>query len=494
VLHHVTGVGPTGMIASEQLFVVIAVVGAFLIARLLGAQLIPALIAAACVSALPAVIDGGRGFGFAVPAAAFMTAALACQLGAAEFRRLWRALVWGVVVGLAALTRTVMLALLPALVLAAIVRLVLIRAGVRQWANLAAGGLVALLVACSWYSATWRPVWDYLTGYGYGTQAASYGQGRSVFTVGWWTYRLDHAANRDVFFPLALAGAVCLAVIASRMIRRDISWVREPRGLVVRHLSSGWGTMTIVLATDYIVLSSTQNAGLHFELPLIPPLVALLVSAASLSSRTGCRIALSVATAAAAFSFAAANGLLPGGPKAALIGIGHFHMTEYDDRGPLVKYSTSFLPPSSSSSRSALRAWERSDHLFADTVLAEGARRGIPTPVVFFAVQYPFVNTNTLALRAQQRGVSLPIGLLVSSKLAGESLAAQLADGRRGTPSLLIVGPPLPNANAAAFSPLNAKEMPAARAAARTDGFEKSSTITLPDGRIMELWWREDRK
>jgi hypothetical protein len=230
---------------------------------------------------------------------------------------------------------------------------------------------------------------------------------------------------------------------------------------------------------------------LYFELPLIPALAALLVSAASLSGRTGRLIALSIASAAAAFSFVAANGLLLGGPHAKLVGVGRLHMTAFDDRGPLVKYSTSLLPRSSPSSRSALRAWERSDRLFADTVLADGARRGTPAPVVFFAVQYPFVNTNTLALRAQQRGISLPIGLLVSPKIAGEPLAAQLVDPRRGLPSLLILGPPSPNAAAAAFSPIQANDMPAARAAARSDGFEKSNSITLPDGRIMELWWRK---
>jgi hypothetical protein len=490
VLHDVTGVGPTGMIAGEQVFVIIAVVGAFLIARLLGAGLLAALIAAACVAALPGVVDGGRGFGFGVPAAAFMTATLAGQLAAGEFRRLRLAVVWGVFLGLATLTRTVMLALLPALVVAAIVRLILTRAGLRQWANLLAGGLVALLVAGSWYSATWRPVWDYLTGYGYGSQAAGYGRGRSVLSWEWWTYRLTHAANTDIFLPLSIAGVVCIAVAASRMARGDRSWTRQPLHATAQFLSSGWGTLTLVLTVDYVILSSTQNIGSHFELPLLPAVAALVISAASLSNRSGRMVALSIAAAAAAFSFGATNGLLPGGPQRKHVTFGRFDMIAYDDRGPLLYYSTLFLPGSSGSSEQVLRKWERSDHLVADTLLADAARRGKPAPVVFFAVQDPFVNTNTLALRAQQRGISLPIGLLVPPKEAGESFAAQLQDPARGVPDAIFIGPPSSNAASAAFSPTGTTDVARVRAAARTDGFAKIDAIRLPDGRSMELWWR----
>jgi hypothetical protein len=53
-----------------------------------------------------------------------------------------------------------------------------------------------------------------------------------------------------------------------------------------------------------------------------------------------------------------------------------------------------------------------------------------------------------------------------------------------------VIGPPSANDAAAAFSPLSADEMPAARAAARADGFHLSGSVTLPDGRGMQLWWR----
>ena len=167
------------------------------------------------------------------------------------------------------------------------------------------------------------------------------------------------------------------------------------------------------------------------------------------------------------------------------------HTILYDDRGLLISYSTGFLPRRPAV-EVQLRRWEQSNRLLTDAIFREGARRGKPTPVVFFAVQDPFVNTNSVALLAQERGVSLPIGLLVPPDQAGESFAIQMQDPRRGVPDLVILGAPSTNAAAAAFSPLPASDVGAARRAAQTDGFREQSTVALPDGRRMQLWWRRE--
>lgn len=490
ILHQVTGVGPTGLIAGEQLFVAIAVLSAFLIARRLDRRLLPALVVAGCVAALPAVTDGGRSFAFAVPAAALMTASLASQLAAGDFKRLRPALVWGVLLGLATLTRTVMLALLPALVVAVLLRLLLTRARPGQWANLAAGLLVALAVAATWYSATWRPVWDYLTGYGYGQQAGGYGAGHSLLSWGWWTHRITHAANTEIFFPLSLAAVVCSVAIASRLVRSDRRWAHEPWRVASGFLTTGWGTLTVVLVVDYLVLSSTQNTGSDFELPLLPAAAALLISGAAQAGRWTGRVALVVATVSAIFAFVAANGVLPGGPVRKHVELGRFDLVGYDDRGPLLFYSSRFVPPASAGSEPLLRRWQIANETLAGTLFLVASQHGTAAPVVFFAVQDPFVNTNSLALLAQERGISLPIGLLVPPAQAGESLAAQLQDPARGVPDAILIGSPSRDSAAAEFSPLSAKDMNRARAAARRDGFTQATAIRLPDGRSLELWWR----
>jgi hypothetical protein len=483
-----TNAGPVGLIASEQAFVVIAVVSTFLLARHLDDRLLPALVAAACVAALPGVIDGGRGFAFALPAAALMTATLASQLAAADFQRLQPALVWGLLFGLATLTRTVMLALLPALVLAALVRLVLARARPRQWINLGVGLLVAFLTASIWYTATWHPVWNYLTSYGYGQQAAGYGQGRPLLSWDRWTFRIVHAMNTDVYLPLSIAALVCAAVAASRLIRRRPTWLREPQHVAARFLRGGWGTVTLVLVVDYALLSSTRNVGSDFELALLPAAAALLVSAASMSGRIGHILALTASIGAAAFSIIAANGLLPGPPERTDVQLGSLNVVAYDDRGPLLYYSTRFLFTTAGGTEPLLRRWERSNRILANTLFEQAAQYRKPVPVVFFAVQDPFVNTNSLALLAQERGVSLPIGLLVPPKQAGESFVAQLQDPARGLPDIIIIGPPSANPAAKEFAP--PVNMTVVRRAVYVVGFRKSSDVVLPDGRHMELWWR----
>jgi hypothetical protein len=103
---------------------------------------------------------------------------------------------------------------------------------------------------------------------------------------------------------------------------------------------------------------------------------------------------------------------------------------------------------------------------------------------VFFAVQDPFVHTNSLALVAQERGVSLPLGLLASPVQAGESYAAQPQDPARGLPDVIIVEPPSPPP-AETFAP--PVDITAVRRAANIFGFRKS--LVLPDRRHMELWW-----
>jgi len=384
-----------------------------------------------------------------------------------------------------------MLALLPAAVLAALVRLALARARPRQWVNLGAGLLVATLIASIWYTATWHVVWNYLTSYGYGEQAAGYGQGRPLLSWDRWSFRIAHAVNTDVYLPLSIAALVCGAVAANRLVRGLPTWLHEPQHVGARFLRSGSGTVTLVLVVDYALLSSTRNIGSSFELALLPAAVALLVSAASMSGRTGRIVALTTFVGAAAFSIIAADGLLPGSPERKDIQLGPLKVVAYDDRGPLLYYSTRFLPTTTGGTEPLLRRWERSSRDLASTLFEQAAKQRKPAPVVFFAVQDPFVNTNSLALLAQERGVSLPIGVLVPPKQAHESFATQLQDPARGIPDVIIIGPRSANPAAETFAP--PVDMTAVRKAAHVDGFHKSTDVVLPDRRHMELWWRTSK-
>jgi hypothetical protein len=483
--HYITHMGPLGLIASEQVFLVIAVAGTYMLARRVDSNRSAAVVAAASIAALPGIIAGGQSFMFALPATALMTAVLATQLRAGCFQRLRPALLWGLMFGLALLTRTVMLALLPACVAALVVRLAAVRAGARQWFRAAAGLAVAAIVAGSWYTATWRPVWNYLTGYAYGIEAANYGPQRSPLSISWWTARFVHVVNVEIYAPLLVAAVVSVVILLLSLNQRP---PRE-RSLAAT-LRSPRSTVGIVLVVDYLILTSTRNVGSDFELPLVPAAFALLFAAVSQTGRRRRAVALAVASAAAAFSFIAAEGILPGPPMRTEVGLGRLQVVAYDDRGPLVYYGMRFLPPTSVGTESAVRRWETSNVDLLRLLFSEADAHGKPDPVVFFAVQDAFVNTNSLALGAQERGIPLRIGLLVPAREAGESYAAQLQDPMRGLPDVIIVGRPSSiRAGAVAFAP--EVDMTRVRRAALHDGFRPSGGLTLPDGRRMELWWRE---
>jgi dolichyl-phosphate-mannose-protein mannosyltransferase len=483
VWHFITNSGPLGSIASEQVFLVVAVASTYTLARHLNSNHPAAIVAAASIAALPGIITGGQSFMFALPATALMTAVLSTQLGAGHFERLRPALVWGLLFGLALLTRTVMLALLPACLGALVVRLVAVRAGARQWFHLMAGAAVAAIVAGSWYTATWRPVWDYLTSYAYGIDAVGYGPQHSPLSISWWTARFVHVVNTEIYAPLLIAALVSTAILLASLVLR-----RPRRRSLATVLGSPRSMIGIVLVVDYLLLSSTRNVGSDFELPLVPAAFALLFASVSRTGRRRRMVALGIAGAAAAFSFTAAESYLPGPPTRSEFAIGSWGIVAYDDRGALVYYGMRFLPPTSVGTESVLRRWETSNVDLARLLFREADAHGKPDPVIFFSTQDPFVNTNSLALLAQERGISLPTGLLEPPSSAGESFAAQLQDPARGLPDALIVGPRRPSHSAGIFYP--PVDMNAVRRAARGDGFRPRGRVKLPDGREVTLWWR----
>ena len=193
------------------------------------------------------------------------------------------------------------------------------------------------------------------------------------------------------------------------------------------------------------------------------------------------------AAARRAFSLVAAEGLLPGPPERSVVKVGPFSAVAYDDRGPLIHYSRHFLPPAVAGTEPLLRRWQQTNVCSANTLFEQAAKRGEPAPVVFFAVQDPFVNTNSLGLLAQDRGRPLAIGVLAPPEQAGESFAAQLQDPARGMPDVLLIAPASNQAPEPFVPPV---QMAAISKAAKLAGFRRSGGLVLPDGRYLQFWWR----
>lgn len=505
-VRYVTGAGPYRLLGVEQLFVIVLAVATYVAASRLASRRW-AVLAAVVVLALPGVIDGGRQFGFALPAAAMVTAALAAQLGAADFRSTPRSLVWGLLLGLAALSRTMVLGFIAALLVAAAVRLVAVRAGPRQLLNAGGAVIVGFVVAALWYSATWRAVAHYLTSYGYGANAARFGLANPVLSMRWWTERFTRAANTDVFFPLAAALAVCtgLGVVGLARRRRTSRLAgadhRARRDARRARLAGDPLTVALFVVLSYLVLSSTRNAGSDFELALIPAAVLLIMAAASRAGGVAWPVALTVCTAAAVFSFAAESGVVPGSTSTTRsISLGSLSMPVFDSRGSLFRHAElvfggcpsivvcMHVPPPTTDSQYLVR-WLAAVDTGAGLIHADALARD-RDPVVFFSVQDPFFDTNSVDLAYQLAfHQALPTGLLVPPSQAGLSLIRQLEAPQLGEPNLVVVGPPSAVARSRAFSPLT--DPGVVRAALRSDGFSEIGRLILPDGRVMQLWWKE---
>jgi len=500
-----TGAGPYRLLGVEQLFAVVLAVATYVAAARLASRRW-AVLSAVVVLALPGVVDGGREFEFVLPAAALVTAALAAQLGAGDFHSTPRALWWGVLLGLAALTRTMVLGFVAALLVAAAVRLVATRPARRQILNAGGGVLVGFVVAATWYSATWRTVAHYLTSYGYGPAAAGYGPARPVWSLQWWTERFTRTVHNEIFFPLTLALVVCIGLGVVGIVGRRRAGARAPvdrqaRGEVWRgRLDGDPMTVAMFVIVSYLVLSSTRNVGSGFELSLVPAAVLLIMTAASRAGRAAWPIALTVCTAAAVFAFAAESGVVPGSRSVTRsVSLGQVSMQVLDSRGPLMRYAQVIFggcpsivtcmhvrPPATDVTY--LTRWLAAADAGAGLIHTDAVGRD-RDPVVFFSVQDPFFNTNSVDLAYQLTfHQALPTGLLLPPSQAGLSLVRQLEAPQLGQPNLVVVGPPSAVARSRAFSPLTDPVI--VRRALRADGFSQIGRLTLPDGRVMQLWWK----
>jgi 4-amino-4-deoxy-L-arabinose transferase-like glycosyltransferase len=509
VIRWATGAGPYRLLAVQQGFYVVVVGATYWGARRLTNRRW-SLVGAVVVATLPGLVASSRQFVFAVPAAAMLTAMVAAQLHADDYSSLPMSVLWGGFLGLTTLSRTVVLALLPPLVLGAVLRVAVSRPRPRQVLNLGAGLAVGLLIGASWYSVTWRQVFDYLNSYGYGAPASHYGTGHSVLSLGWWTFRLHNVVDTVVLVPLALVLAGCFVASAIGLMQQlRAGPAAGPRRRLHLSLADATGrflagphaVLWFAVIGGYLVLSSTRDVGSWFELPPLPAAVMLAISGAS---HTAPRVRPYLATGcitAAALSFAGVSGVLPSTSTSAVrVAVGGTTWTVFDGRGSLLGYANGTgggcraggpCDPSRTApgETAYLRQWLPPSQHMATRLHDFATQRGFE-PVVFFAVQDPFFNTNTVDL-AYQMGFaqSLPTGLLQTGEKATVSVLAQLEDPAQGRPNLVITGPEPAVPAARNFSPLTADAY-AAIPTLEADGFKPAAGIPLPDSRVMTVWWK----
>ena len=520
VFRNLTGVGPIGLIAFQQFFFVILLLSTYWISRRVGGRF-QALAATAVVAAVPGVFDSSRAFDFGLVAAAMLTLAIGTQLWAARFDRWVPAVAWGVAVGLATLSRTMVLGLLPGLYIALAMRMWASGLTWRRMSRIGTGVAISFVVAWSWYSASWRNVLHYLSSYGYGSQAAGYGTSNSVLSTTWWTTRPIRIVRADLLGPTTALLLICLLVSTLTMIvaftrRRNQghqalathfdenpSASESPGGappgsgadekgrrlrVVKSVVARDEFALAVFLVYNYFALSSTVNQGLYFELPIISPLVILLVAGAS-RTKWSSRIVAALCLVVAATVFVVDSGPWVRG-KPVTWGIGSFAVVAFDAHGTLLTYIG--LPVSQYSPT------KQSDYLKASAhanrqlsaMLIRISREHGRSPVLLLATQDLMTNTNSLSLDLYELlGYQPPVGIVESPGHGVSSFFDQLTLPQYGEPNLVIVGP---NSNLASASVFDLLAHPLRLTPVlRRAGFSIKGRVTLADGRVLQIWWKD---
>ena len=162
--------------------------------RLAGPRL--GALAALAVATSEGALLFSREYVFALPTAALLSCAVYALLRSERMRvRRW-AIACGVALGLMVLARTMAVAFVPGVFAAALVAMLAIeRTDLRQrFLNLALTAVVAVLVAGTWYFNNLKPVWEYLTDFGYGSESAYFGAEHAV--VSWARFKQDRRPDR----------------------------------------------------------------------------------------------------------------------------------------------------------------------------------------------------------------------------------------------------------------------------------------------------------
>jgi 4-amino-4-deoxy-L-arabinose transferase-like glycosyltransferase len=444
-----------------------------------------AAVAAFGVAAVPAVTDYTRLFHFALPATACMTAALWALVRSEGFKSVRWSLAFGVFVALTLLSRTMTVAYIPGFALAAAVQFLVAEPSVRaKLRNLALATAATAVVAGPWYLANARSVYDLLVGTGYGEAATAYGRHYSIASWGYWTKELRIDLSY-LWLPLAATLALSfLFALAYRLAQRGLS-LSALRSL----RAAGLLAVTAVVLEGYVALTSSRNEGTAFALPWLPALVILGVIAAASLPRPRVRFALAavfvVVSIGAVFSKSGFVAPLATPRSVSVPALGRVLVTDgsgiiqREIAGDGYKVTPLTSPPAAMH-----RQWLPVARDVVDASLRLAARRGVPLKLTLGLDDRIFGNSRLIFAAQYWHHFYLPVDYLQAAA-GGDSVSSyrhQLASPTRE--NALVTGEPPPNGSSITRSKVET--------AARSLGFKRIRSFSLPDGRTIWLWWRAE--
>jgi hypothetical protein len=454
--------------------------------RLAGPRL--GALAALVTATIPGAFAFAREYIFALPVAALLACAVYALLRSDGLRvRRW-AIACGIAVGLMLLARTMAIAYVPGLLVAALVALSARRQGdlFSRFVNLGLLVVAAVAVSATWYVRNLRSVVDYLTNYGYGSQSKYYGGGHSLISWSRLHTVAEHMTTEDLYVPLAALLVMGLGAMAAVVVKGLLP--AETRRAVLRRIvATDALSVAIVFVLGYAALTSSQNGGDGFTFPLailLPPLAVLALR--RFPRATAPAVAMLVLVSG--FNVISTSDIWPGAAHTRLVSVPGFDEALPVTKGtPHAVYAIRLQAPGPES-RFVDRdeGWLKADRAVSRLLATFYGPEGQP-PLVAFASRNRVISSNTVQLAmVQTYHTAIPFSQL--SAEPNDSIATyidQLSKPAFGRPSTLITM----SRNTDDFPPLVTQSY--AEAAARRLGFRKVRTMHLPDGRLLRVWRKQ---
>ena len=440
------------------------------------------VLAAAVVATAPGVTDYSRVFLFAVPAAAVLAAAIYALLRSRSLEHRGWAIAFGVFLGLCPLTRTVMIALTPALIIAAALQ-VAVRTDRRRQAslNLALALTTGAAVAAVWFRYSLGTVVRYLTTSGYGAQSGAFqiGPGSQLTRI------INQLVNAPLLILLTLT-LVAGAIAAGRRVYRQRS---QGTDYLRRFAASPVSVLLIVVLEGCASFASTRNTGTGFEIPLVAPIVLLSVWAMTRIHISWVRRSLCGALVLTSiFNVIAKSGVVGAVSSSRTVNlpvVGQVPLV--NTVNPAVSYMEAAgyrFGPSTARWPASLQGWNSLNRTMAALLEAIAASRH-RVPSVALGATHLLWNPNSVGLASDLHlGTTLDVGVLDPTQARRPQAAyrAQLSDPADPRNLLVVSDASQP------FPPLISQAE--VRSVARRLGFRPVGIIRLPDGQTAEILWR----
>jgi hypothetical protein len=442
-----------------------------------------AVAAAIAVAAAPIMLDYAHVYLFALPAAAFSTAAVWAALRSHQMSSFRWSVVWGGALGAMLVSRTMTIAFVPAFILLALIHVAVSRDRLRSTGGLACGTVAAAAVAGPWWIMSGSSAWAYLTSFGYGVQSPGYGASRTLLSWSSWVSFVGENLNGYIWLPLGLVLIFGVAALVFKLV----SSLTRPRRVRARHLlGSGWFYLVVVVGEGLFALESSRNSGSGFLAPIVPAMFALAVAAlvsASSGRRRVAIMAVAVVIVASTPSLVAKIALdnPTGQPVEVTVPVlGAVVVVDARSSFDIYEMSGGELDPQDASAAK----WRTANVALADLVDAFSSREVGPTGVIFAFNGY-LINVNSYWLQElEDHGVSPPLDLLAPPSGPTSTYTLQIQRFLGSEHGVLLISPD----RSGMFPP---DVYPAAVVMAATGlGFVRDGSVSLPDHSVVDIWVR----